>query len=212
MEMQEMSATQLPTFEQIMATLDRVGKRLEEVADAQKEDAAARAAAREESERERKERDKKWEEKREELDRKIGQLGNRIGDLVESMIASGVLRLFQEQGYEFDQCSQDVVMYDEHRRVIGEIDLFLENGDVACLVEVKTKLTENDVVEHIAVLELFRKKADAKGDKRQFISAVGGGIVRENVRKFAQKQGMFVIQQSGENVEIIPPDGEPKVW
>jgi hypothetical protein len=34
----------------------------------------------------------------------------------------------------------------------------------------------------------------------------------EEVRKFALSQGMFVIQQSGENVEVIPPEGKPKVW
>jgi hypothetical protein len=68
------------------------------------------------------------------------------------------------------------------------------------------------VGEHQERLEKFRLVSDAKGDKRRFLAAVGGGLVQENVRIFALKQGMFVIQQSGENIEILKPEGEPMVW
>jgi hypothetical protein len=94
----------------------------------------------------------------------------------------------------------------------GEIDFFLENGEFALLVEVKTNLTVDDVREHQERLQKFRLWADARNDKRQFLAAVGGGVVQENVRMFALKQGMFVVQQSGENVEVLVPEGKPKVW
>jgi len=71
---------------------------------------------------------------------------------------------------------------------------------------------DNDVREHQERLQKFRLVADVKNDKRQFIATVGGGVVRRNVQEFALKQGMFVVQQSGENVEILVPEGKPKVW
>jgi hypothetical protein len=147
-----------------------------------------------------------------ETDKKLAKLGDRIGELVESMVEGGIVRLFQTLGYEFTRCSRRVEFKNKERNVSGEIDLFLENGEYALLVEVKTNLSDDDVRDHVERLKKFRVDADSRGDKRQFLAAAGGGIIRENVQKFALKQGMYVIQQSGENVEVIPPDGEPKVW
>jgi hypothetical protein len=92
--------------------------------------------------------------------------------------------------------------------------LFLENGDYALAVEVKTNLTINDIKAHIKRLEKFSRYARAKGDKRQFVAAVGGGVVRKEVLEYALKQGIYVIIQSGETIEIAPlPKGfKAKVW
>ena len=138
-------------------------------------------------------------------------LGKRLGELVEAMVEGGIKRLFHDFGYEFDVC-------DPHRHFgnkeigYGEVDLFLENGDIALLVEVKTNLSVDDVNEHKERLALFRLDANRKNDMRQFIAAVGGGLVQENVRIYALRQGMFVIQQSGDNIEILAPEGKPRMW
>jgi len=97
----------------------------------------------------------------------------------------------------------------------GEIDLYIEDGDVAILVEAKTTLKTEDVLEHIERLEKYRRCIDAAGsDSRRFIGAVAGAVVEENVAAFAQKHGMYVIAQSGKAFEIIPsPEGfVPKKW
>jgi len=140
-----------------------------------------------------------------------GKLGKRLGELVEAMVEGGIIRMFQDLGYEFDVC-------DPHRHFgnkeigYGEVDLFLENGEIALLAEVKTNLSVDDINEHKERLALFRLDANRKNDTRRFIAAVGGGLVRENVRMYALRQGMFVIQQSGENIEIIAPKGKPREW
>jgi hypothetical protein len=160
--------------------------------------------------RERFDRDlKKSEEK---VNRQMGKLGNRIGELIESMVEGGIVRLFRAQGFEFTRCSRNMEFVNKIHNVSGEVDLFLENGEYALLVEVKTHLSESDVRKHIKRLRKFRIDAHSKGDKRRLIAAVGGGVVREEVRNFALKQGMYVIQQSGDNVEVIPPEGKPKEW
>ena len=159
-----------------------------------------------------KERDLAWEERAKRLDQKISDLGDRVGQLVESMVEGGIIRLFQEKGYEFDVCNRHVDFKNKTLNLRGEIDLFLENGEYALLVEVKTNLSIDDIKDHIIRLEKYRRFADFRNDKRRFLAAVGGGVVRDHVREFALKQGMYVVQQSGENVEIISPEGEPKVW
>ena len=152
-------------------------------------------------------------ESHDKFNKQFEKLGNRIGELIESMVEGGIVRLFEAQGYSFTSCCRHKEFRIMNPRYYcGEIDLLLENGDVACLVEVKTNLSVNDVKDHIKKLSMYRIDADSRGDRRHFIAAVGGGVVRENVRTFALKQGMFVVQQSGENVEILVPKGKPKVW
>jgi hypothetical protein len=151
-------------------------------------------------------------EEMKEIRRSIAKLGHRLAELVEAMVEGGILRMFQDLGYEFDVCNLHHRFGSKVLNIYGEVDLLLENGDIALLVEVKTNLTVDDVKEHKERLEKFRLVADAKNDKRQFIAAVGGGVVQENIQEFATKQGMFVVQQSGENVKVIPPKGKPKVW
>ena len=80
--------------------------------------------------------------------------------------------------------------------------------DVAILIEAKTTPKVDDVLDHIERLEKFRRCADMRGDKRQFIGAIAGATVKPNVIKFAQNKGLYVIVQTGRTVEIVPtPEG-----
>ena len=158
-------------------------------------------------------------EQMKETDRRIdriaqenAKLGDRLGELVQSMVEGGIKRLFKQQGYDFDVINPKYNFGNKQLGIYGEVDLFLENGELALLVEAKTNLSVDDVKRHKKQLKNFRLVSDAKNDKRRFIAAVGGGVVRENVRDFALKQGMFVAQQSGENVEVIAPEGQPRFW
>jgi hypothetical protein len=149
-----------------------------------------------------------------EVGKKISELGDRIGELVEVMVEGGIVRKFRELGYTFSGCARRYEFENKQLNIAGEIDLFLENGNDALAVEVKTNLTISDVKTHIKRMEKFRRYADARNDKRQFVAAVGGGIVRKEVREYALKQGIYVITQSGETVEIVPlPKGfKAKIW
>ena len=167
------------------------------------------------------ENDRKWEESKtefdrrnKELDKKISALGSRIGEIVENMVAGNIVDKFHAFGYEILQCGRNVKYDNKKLGIRGEIDLFLEDGNVAILVEVKTSLETADVVQHIERLEKYRCYADARGDKRRFIGAVAGAVVKEDAMNFAHDNGMYVIIQSGEAVEIVPvPDGfQAKKW
>ena len=47
-----------------------------------------------------------------------------------------------------------------------------------------------------------------KGDKRRFIGAVAGAVVKGDAEEVAHENGMYVIVQSGKAMEIIPvPEG-----
>jgi hypothetical protein len=150
------------------------------------------------------------------LDKKISALGSRIGEIVENMVGGNgnIVDKFQAFGYEILQCARNVKYAYKKLKIRGEIDLFLEDGDVAILIEVKTTLETADVRRHIERLEEYRRYADARGDKRRFIGAVAGAVVDGDAEEFAHQNGMYVIVQSGEAVEIVPvPEGfQAKKW
>ena len=144
-----------------------------------------------------------------ETSRKISALGSRIGEIIEYMVSGDIVAKFQVFGYEVTAYSRNKFFENKKLAIRGEIDLLLENGDIAILMEVKTSLETSDVRNHIERLTKYRRYTDAGGsDKRRFIGAVAGAVVTDEAADFAQKSGMYVIVQSGNAVEIVkPPDG-----
>ena len=150
------------------------------------------------------------------LDKKIGHLTGSIGRVIEHMVAGdNIVKKFQALDYAISDYSRNKKFgRDLSKDMRGEIDLFLENGDIAILIEVKTTLETKDVRKHIHTLEKYRRVSDIKGDKRRFIGAVAGAVVQGDAEEIAHENGMYVIVQSGEAVEILPvPEGfKAKEW
>jgi len=158
------------------------------------------------------ETDRKIQKTAEQIERTnkdVGGLTSSIAALVSNMVRGNIIEKFEALGYgDLDRCSEKQTFRNKKLGIKGEIDLFLENGDIAILIEVKTTLETKDVRDHIERLEKFRRYSDARGDKRRFIGAVAGAVVSNNVADFALENGLYVIVQSGEAVEIItPPEG-----
>ena len=78
-------------------------------------------------------------------------------------------------------------------------------------VEVKTKLRRDEVDYHVERMEKIRRHADLHNDKRQFLGAMAATVVDEDTKRYALKQGFYVIEPSGEDVKIAGPVSA-KVW
>ena len=143
-----------------------------------------------------------------EMSRKIGGIGGSLGDLTESMFSGVLWDKFEEYGIPVSSQSARKTFRDSNKKLLAEVDIFIENGQHAIPVEIKTKLSERDVDEHIERIETLRRYFDARGDKRKLLGAVAGGLVSEKILKYAQDNGLFVLVQSGECVTIAdPPEG-----
>jgi DNA mismatch repair ATPase MutL len=141
----------------------------------------------------------------EETDRKIGRLGNRIGEIIEEMVAPALPEQMNVFGYSFGKSSQRTKIKDEKNGILMEIDFLLENGDTAMLVEVKTNLEQRNIDEHIEHMQKMRCYAELHNDRRRFLGAVAGAVISENVKNYALKQGFFVIEPSGDSVRVVKP-------
>jgi hypothetical protein len=192
-----MPATQtasVPTFESVWALV-------KEVAENQKE-----------TDRQMKENERISNERSAKIDKQIGSLTNLFGDFTLGMVAPKLCEKFVDFGFIFPRANPNVIFNDTENKISFEVDIMLENGNKAILVEVKTKLTEDRINKHIERLRKMRKYADIHGDKRVFLGAVAGFSITEEVREKALLEGFYLIEPDGENFNITPPNNKPKEW
>jgi hypothetical protein len=197
-----------PTFESIMAILDRVSQKQESLVESQKE---TDRIVKENAEQQ-KETDRILKENSIDFDARIGSLTNLFGKIAEYMVAPKLREKFLEFGLDFPKANPNASVNDRVNKIYLEIYVMLENGDKAMLVEVKTKLTTERINKHIERLEKMRLYANLHGDKRAFLGAVAGVVVTDELKNYALNQGFFVIEPVGENLNITPPNGIPKEW
>ena len=137
-----------------------------------------------------------------ELDKRIGDLGNRLGEFVEGMVAPGIKRLFQERGIVLRTVSRDVSSSDPALGLATQIDLFAIDGDCCVLIEVKSKCSIDDVNDHIERMGKFKRLFPEYADKKAY-GAVAAMVMPEDVAKYAWRKGFFVIAQEGDAAVIL---------
>jgi hypothetical protein len=142
----------------------------------------------------------------------MGDLGRKFGTIIEHMFIPGLKQKFNALGYEFTKAGPNQLIEDKEHNLYMELDVFLENGDCALAVEVKTQANIGDVREHIGRMKKLRRYFDLRHDQRKLYGAVAAAVMPDNVRDYAFKQGFYVIKQSGDNVSVEAPWEEPKVW
>ena len=190
-------------FEEVWAILKETAERQKETDRIVKETAERQK----ETDRQMKETDRKLEA----IGENFGNFTNNFGDVVEYMVAPNLLDKLNDLGFDFHTVSSNFKANDKKNNIRFQVDVFLQNGDTAMLVEIKTKLTISDINEHIKRMEKMRMFADLRGDKRVFLGAVAGVVVESDEREYALKNGFYLIESSGETFNITPPD-KHKEW
>ncbi|PHV62369.1 DUF3782 domain-containing protein [Cyanobacterium aponinum] len=176
-------------------TADDVWKILAELAQAQKE-----------TERRMQETDRQIAR----LSKEIGNLGGKWGRFVENMVAPACETIFLNRGIPVHQVSQRVKKKLDGR--VLEIDVLVTNENHVLVVEVKSSLGVDNVKELIKDLQKF-KEFFPEYNQKQVYGAVAGIEIEEGADKYAYRQGLFVLTQSGENVVIVNgAEFQPKTW
>ena len=141
----------------------------------------------------------------------IDRLGSRLGEFVEGLVAPACKTLFAQRGIPVHKVSRRVEADQPGGRHM-EIDLFVVNTDAVVLVEVKSKLTTDDVREHLTRMAEFKAFFPEYADKRA-MGAVAAMVVEENVNRFAVKEGLFVIMQAGDTLCMANDEAfVPRTW
>lgn len=147
-----------------------------------------------------------------ELSKSFGSWNNRLGEFVEEMVRPAVLRLFRARGLDVHYVMRDLVVIDDTGQEDMEIDLMVTNAIHAIAVECKSRLTIEDVQEHLSRLARFKRCYPRFADYR-LMGAVAAMVLPDEVARYAYRQGLFVLAQSGEAI-LIRNDARfnPKEW
>jgi hypothetical protein len=149
-----------------------------------------------------------------ETGRQMGYFSNRFGEVVEYMVVPKLAEKFKELGFEFEKIHRNTLIKDPKHGFFAELDAFLENGDKAMVVEIKSKPKIEDISDHVERMEKLRLHADRRGDTRKYLGAIAGAVFGDNEKIYAFKQGFYVIEPSGDSFNIIEPRGDyhPREW
>jgi predicted RNase H-related nuclease YkuK (DUF458 family) len=149
-----------------------------------------------------------------ETDKKVGELSNRFGESVEYMVVPNLVKKFKKLGFVFEKAHRNTQIEDLEGRIIAEIDVFMENGDKAMVVESKVKPSRDDINYHIKRMEKIRSYADRHHDTRKYLGAIAGVVLSDTVKTYALSKGFYVLEPSGDTFNIIEPQGKfhPHEW
>ena len=144
------------------------------------------------------------------VSKQIGELGGAWGRFVEDLVAPACERIFLDRGIPVDQVSQRV-----KRRRQGdtlEIDVLVVNQGHVLAVEVKSSLSVPDVKDFIVDLERFSVFFPEYA-AMQLYGAVAGIGIESGADRYAYRQGLFVMAQSGDSVTLLNDSTfTPKTW
>ncbi|MDC0838098.1 hypothetical protein POG23_10470, partial [Limnoraphis robusta] len=109
----------------------------------------------EESDRRFRETERIIQQQNEKLKQQLRKLEDPVGDFIRWQVRPAAIQLFQQPGtYDYQvSAGASAARFGE----AIEIDLLVVNTDQAILVEVKSKLTETDINEHLERLEKFKR-------------------------------------------------------
>ena len=140
----------------------------------------------------------------------VNNLSSRWGRFVENIVAPAVLRLFQARGIAVQEIYQRVR---SARDAINlEVDILAVDDDVAVIVEIKSRLTQNHIRQVLNTLSQF-KTAFPHYANYQIYGAVAAIEIDRDVDTYAFNQGLFVIVQAGDSVEISNAQSfTPRTW
>jgi hypothetical protein len=129
----------------------------------------------------------------------VGNLGNRLGEFVESMVAPAIIRLFRERGIEVHQIFPNAQARRGNEHI--EVDLLAVNGAELVATECKSRLSVEHVDEHIGRLGKIRRLFP-QWASHTIYGAVAAMVVEDGIADYAEGKGLFLIAQSGDTVEI----------
>ena len=167
-----------------------------------------------ESEKSRKEFEESMQKSSARFDKMIGELGGTWGRFVAEMVRPRIVELFRERGIEVQGMAERVFGFLGGERYY-EVDMLLRDSDVAVALEIKTTLRIEDVKEHLERLDKIKrvqpKIVNLSGVK--LLGAVAGIIIENHADRYAYKNGLFVLRQKGNIIEIVNDDKfVPKEW
>ena len=121
----------------------------------------------------------------------LGNLGLVQGEVAEDLFYRNVKNLFMPMDLRFERIRRNL-----KAKGFGEYDIVAENGGRILVIEVKNKL-EKRMVDRFTEEKLPRfKELFPKYKDRKIFAGMGALVVKDDVGRYAEKAGLFVLTQA----------------
>ena len=131
--------------------------------------------------------------KLDDIGRQLGDLGLVQGEVAEDLFYRNLKSVFRKADVELKKVKRRL-----KRKGEGEYDLVAVNGEQVLVVEVKNKL-EKRMVDHFVEEKLPRfKELFPEYGTRRVIAGMGALVVKDDVGRYAEKAGLYVLTQTEE--------------
>ncbi|MBM2817174.1 MAG: hypothetical protein HW421_3936 [Ignavibacteria bacterium] len=132
------------------------------------------------------------------------------GKLIESLVEGDLIRLLNEKGIAVRETYPRVKTYYNDRQY--EFDIIAANGDEVVVVEVKTTLRPDDIVEFLEELSEFKQVLPRFAPNR-IIGAVAFLTEDGGSERMAAKKGLYTIKATGNSASITNAKNfKPKIF
>lgn len=147
--------------------------------------------------------------KLDEIGRQLGDLGLVQGEVAEDLFFRNLRGVFRKTKMELKKVRRNL-----KRKGEGEFDLVAVDGGRVLVVEVKNKL-EKRMVDTFLENKLPRfKELFPEYEKYQVVGGMGALVVKDDVGRYAEKAGLYVLTQTDEGgATLLNREGfEPKTF
>ncbi|MDZ7696663.1 MAG: hypothetical protein U5R49_06995 [Deltaproteobacteria bacterium] len=123
----------------------------------------------------------------------LGDLGLVQGEVAEDLFFRNLRGVFKKARIDLKKVKRNL-----KRKGEGEFDLVAENGDKVLVVEVKNKLDKR-MVDRFVDRKLPKfKELFPEYEKYQVFGGMGALVVKDDVGRYAEKAGLYVLTQTDE--------------
>lgn len=154
-----------------------------------------------------------WERKNAEINKRLGFIDNRLGEIVEALASVSVRKQLKKRGYAITTVNDNVKILSPKGETMVEIDVVLFNGGTVFLAETKTKLTSQMVDAHLKRIETVAANPQPYTAGKKLAGIVAAMILPDAVANYAMKKGLLVVRPENDVFGIVNPEGfEVKMW
>ena len=147
-----------------------------------------------------------------EMNRRRGELSNKLGTMVEDLVAPSLPRIIRET---LDREVLDLSIRRKRKLPDGrvrEFDAIAVTEDIVCLNSTKSRLRSADVDQFIGDVDAFREFFP-EHQPMPVVGMLASLAVEESVLNYAQKIGFVVLAVGDQIMEVKNQPGfEPKRW
>jgi chromosome segregation ATPase len=137
--------------------------------------------------------------------KKLDKIGEQLGDMgivqgkvAEDLFYRNVKSLFKQKDMKFSNVQRNV-----KRKGVAEYDIVASDKDNVLIIEVKNKMERRMIDKFLTTkIPKFKQVFPQYKDYRIF-GGVGSLVMQDDVGRYAEKKGLFVLTQNGESGAML---------